>query len=453
MAASLGRFGYVSRCVFYLILSIELFISYGLSSDLPCAQNCTCDGDAVDCSNLELTATPLDLPVRTVFLRGVKDQRPKDFSGSQVPVLGSLSSPGKNGFVLAVFLTGAGSSACWLRIGRSRVGPQITWPVGNMGEEGPGWRRRAQCLGGYCRPFSQPSPCLFGGPRSIPMRQPISSSVKNGVRGKVEEEEMGVITIASYSKSVPSVWEQAANSQQACEAFLGRLSRLDRAMEGRGGERLGAVGSLCLVWPHPNAQAALSLQPSLCQLTSRMPAGQEVCDTDSTCLCVKNLGHNKLTSIDVEAFDNLPNLRELRLDHNELTSIPDLGQAASKIVSLYLHHNKIRSIDGRRTGELASVETLDLSNNDIAELRGHCFPAGLQIRHLYLSNNKISMLELGALDHLGATLSQIPVKAFQLPRLTQLELNRNRIRLVEGLTFKGLSSLEVLKLHRTTSTN
>ncbi|KAI9521241.1 Leucine-rich repeats and immunoglobulin-like domains protein 1 [Dissostichus eleginoides] len=173
---------------------------------------------------------------------------------------------------------------------------------------------------------------------------------------------------------------------------------------------------------------------------------------------VSNLGHNKLTSIDVEAFDNLPSLRELRLDHNELTSIPDLGQAASKIVSLYLHHNKIRSIDGRRTRELAYVETLDLSNNDITELRGHCFPAGLQIRHLYLSNNKISSLELGALDHLGATLqilrlsrnriSQIPVKAFQLPRLTQLELNRNRIRQVEGLTFQGLSSLEVLKLHR-----
>ncbi|KAM9361257.1 leucine-rich repeats and immunoglobulin-like domains protein 1 [Symphorus nematophorus] len=239
MAASLGRFGYVSRCVFYLILSLGLFISYGLSSDLPCAQNCTCSGDSVDCSNLELAAAPLDLPVGTVSL---------------------------------------------------------------------------------------------------------------------------------------------------------------------------------------------------------------------------NLGHNKLTTINAEAFENLPNLRELRLDHNELTSIPDLGQAASKIVSLYLHHNKIRSIDGRRTRELVSVETLDLSNNDITELRGHCFPAGLQIRDLYLSNNKISMLELGALDHLGSTLqvlrlsrnriSQIPVRAFQLPRLTQLELNRNRIRQVEGLTFQGLSSLEVLKLQR-----
>uniref|UniRef100_A0A665TQ64 Ig-like domain-containing protein n=1 Tax=Echeneis naucrates TaxID=173247 RepID=A0A665TQ64_ECHNA len=214
MAASLGQFGCVSRCVFYLILTVELLNRGGLCSDLPCAQNCTCTGDSVDCSGLELTATPLDFPARTVSL----------------------------------------------------------------------------------------------------------------------------------------------------------------------------------------------------------------------------------------------------LDHNELTSIPDLGQAASKIVSLYLHHNKIRSIDGRRTRELVSVETLDLSNNDITELRGHCFTAGLQIRDLYLSNNKISVLEFGALDHLGSTLqvlrlsrnriSQIPVKAFQLPKLTQLELNRNRIRQVEGLTFQGLSSLEVLKLQR-----
>ncbi|XP_056128945.1 leucine-rich repeats and immunoglobulin-like domains protein 1 [Lampris incognitus] len=239
MAASLGRIGYVSHLVFYLILSLELLINCGLSSDLPCAQNCTCTEDSVDCSNLDLTDTPPDLPVRTVSL---------------------------------------------------------------------------------------------------------------------------------------------------------------------------------------------------------------------------NLGHNKLTTINTEVFAGLPNLRELRLDHNELTSIPDLGEAASKIVSLYLHHNKIRSIDSRRTRELMAVETLDLSNNDITDLRGHCFPAGLQIKDLYLSNNKISILEPGALNHLGPTLqvlrlsrnriSQVPVKAFKLPKLTQLELNRNRIRQVEGLTFQGLSSLEVLKLQR-----
>uniref|UniRef100_A0A8C6WXH9 Leucine-rich repeats and immunoglobulin-like domains 1 n=1 Tax=Neogobius melanostomus TaxID=47308 RepID=A0A8C6WXH9_9GOBI len=239
MAATLGRFGFVSRYVFYLILLLELLSSCGLGSELLCAQNCTCNGDSVDCSSQGLTAIPPDLPVGTVSL---------------------------------------------------------------------------------------------------------------------------------------------------------------------------------------------------------------------------NLGHNRLSVINPESFVNLPDLRELRLDHNELTSIPDLGQAASKIVSLYLHHNKIRSIDGTMTREFASLETLDLSNNDLTELRGQSFPAGLQIRDLFLSNNRIRELEMGALNHLGATLqvlrlsrnriSQIPVKAFQLPKLTQLELNRNRIRQVEGLTFQGLSSLEVLKLQR-----
>lgn len=33
-------------------------------------------------------------------------------------------------------------------------------------------------------------------------------------------------------------------------------------------------------------------------------------------------------------------------------------------------------------GELVSVETLDLSNNDITELRAQSFPAGLQIKDL-----------------------------------------------------------------------
>uniref|UniRef100_A0A673ZE86 Leucine rich repeats and immunoglobulin like domains 1 n=1 Tax=Salmo trutta TaxID=8032 RepID=A0A673ZE86_SALTR len=108
--------------------------------------------------------------------------------------------------------------------------------------------------------------------------------------------------------------------------------------------------------------------------------------------------------------------------------------------------------------DLISVETLDLSNNDITEVRVQGFPAGLQIKDLYLSNNKIQFLEAGALDQLSSTLqvlrlsrnriSQVPVKGFQLPKLTQLELNRNRVRQVEGLTFQGLASLEVLKLQR-----
>lgn len=82
-------------------------------------------------------------------------------------------------------------------------------------------------------------------------------------------DKRGEECVASGKKSVPSVWEQAAISLQACETFLGRLSRLDSGMEGRGGRRLGAVGSLCLVPPNPhhkNTNSALTAASlSLCQ--------------------------------------------------------------------------------------------------------------------------------------------------------------------------------------------
>uniref|UniRef100_A0A8C9SPD8 Leucine rich repeats and immunoglobulin like domains 1 n=1 Tax=Scleropages formosus TaxID=113540 RepID=A0A8C9SPD8_SCLFO len=171
-----------------------------------------------------------------------------------------------------------------------------------------------------------------------------------------------------------------------------------------------------------------------------------------------NLSHNKLRTVDASALATLPNLRELRLGYNELTSVPSLGAASPNIASLYLHHNKIQSIEFKQLKDLSSLETLDLSNNEISEVRVSCFPAGLRIKDLYLASNKISYLEMGAFNNLSSSLqilrlsrnrlTHLPVKAFQLPRLTQLELNRNRLRLIEGLTFQGLGTLEVLKLQR-----
>ncbi|XP_057561071.1 leucine-rich repeats and immunoglobulin-like domains protein 1 isoform X2 [Hippopotamus amphibius kiboko] len=125
-----------------------------------------------------------------------------------------------------------------------------------------------------------------------------------------------------------------------------------------------------------------------------------------------NLSYNKLSEIDPAGFEDLPNLQEVYLNNNELTAIPSLGAASSHILSLFLN----------------------------------------------LASNRISTLESGAFDGLSRSLltlrlsknriTQLPVKAFKLPRLTQLDLNRNRIRLIEGLTFQGLDSLEVLRLQR-----
>ncbi|XP_038627960.1 leucine-rich repeats and immunoglobulin-like domains protein 1 isoform X3 [Tachyglossus aculeatus] len=123
-----------------------------------------------------------------------------------------------------------------------------------------------------------------------------------------------------------------------------------------------------------------------------------------------------------------------------------------------LQHNKIRSVEGSLLKLYISLEVLDLSSNNIMEIRSTCFPHGLVLKELYLGSNRISTLEPGAFDSLSRSLrtlhlsknriTHLPVKAFKLPRLTQLELNRNRIRQIEGLTFQGLDSLDVLKLQR-----
>ncbi|XP_076845293.1 leucine-rich repeats and immunoglobulin-like domains protein 1 isoform X2 [Brachyhypopomus gauderio] len=171
-----------------------------------------------------------------------------------------------------------------------------------------------------------------------------------------------------------------------------------------------------------------------------------------------NLSHNHLAGADMDILSHLPNLREVRLEHNELTSLPIFGNGTLPIVYLSLHHNKIASVQGSRLQNLPHLLTLDLSHNDLLDLREHCFPPGLHIRELLLSANKIVHLEFGAFRNLADTLqvlrlsrnrlTQLPVKGLELPQLTQLDLSRNRLRLIEGLTFQGLSSLEVLKLQK-----
>ncbi|KAL2803566.1 leucine-rich repeats and immunoglobulin-like domains protein 1 isoform 1 precursor [Daubentonia madagascariensis] len=176
-----------------------------------------------------------------------------------------------------------------------------------------------------------------------------------------------------------------------------------------------------------------------------------------------NLSYNKLSEIDPAGFEDLPNLQEVYLSNNELTAIPSLGAASSHVISLFLQHNKIRSVEGSQLKAYLSLEVLDLSSNNITEVRSSCFPHGLPLKELNLASNRIGTLESGAFDGLSRSLltlrlsknriTRLPVKAFKLPRLTQLDLNRNRIRLIEGLTFQGLDGLEVLKLQRNNISN
>ncbi|MED6236976.1 hypothetical protein ATANTOWER_017013, partial [Ataeniobius toweri] len=49
-----------------------------------------------------------------------------------------------------------------------------------------------------------------------------------------------------------------------------------------------------------------------------------------------DLSHNRLQVLDRNLFSKLPNLNELKLNHNKLEAIPDLGPCASNITTLIL---------------------------------------------------------------------------------------------------------------------
>ncbi|XP_018108000.1 leucine-rich repeats and immunoglobulin-like domains protein 3 isoform X3 [Xenopus laevis] len=171
----------------------------------------------------------------------------------------------------------------------------------------------------------------------------------------------------------------------------------------------------------------------------------------------RDLSHNKLSSIKASSMNHLHNLRELRLNNNELQIIPDLGQLSANITLFSLTNNKIEVILPEHLKPYQSLETLDLSNNLITELRAGSFPA-LQLKYLYINNNRINTMQSGAFDNLSATLqvlklnknriSNIPSKMFKLSNLQHLELNRNRIKEILGLTFQGLDSLKSLRIQR-----
>uniref|UniRef100_A0AAY4EIH8 Ig-like domain-containing protein n=1 Tax=Denticeps clupeoides TaxID=299321 RepID=A0AAY4EIH8_9TELE len=188
--------------------------------------------------------------------------------------------------------------------------------------------------------------------------------------------------------------------------------------------------------------------------TSPPPTGS--CPAPCTCVAAGSVDCSRLKLRKLP--DDLPSwTQQLKLNNNELEAIPEFGPHAANVTGLFLSNNKITSVASEQLKHFTSLETLDIGNNNIAELKAGSFPP-LPLKNLFLNNNRISRLELGCFDSLSSSLhvlklsrnrlSNIPAKIFQLPNLQHLELSRNRVRRIEGLTFQGLHALRSLKMQR-----
>ncbi|XP_077337682.1 leucine-rich repeats and immunoglobulin-like domains protein 2 [Lithobates pipiens] len=169
------------------------------------------------------------------------------------------------------------------------------------------------------------------------------------------------------------------------------------------------------------------------------------------------ISHNWLTLSNSSLVPELYSLQEVKMNYNELTAIPPLGEPTANITLLSLIHNKISELNGDLLQQYLSLETLDLSSNLLTEIKSSYFPR-IPLKYLNLSNNRITTLDAGSFDNLSGSLivlklnrnkiSTIQPKSLKLPHLQFLELRRNRIQIVESLTFQGLDSLKSLKLQR-----
>nr|XP_009423298.3 leucine-rich repeats and immunoglobulin-like domains protein 3 isoform X3 [Pan troglodytes] len=247
--------------------------------------------------------------------------------------------------------------------------------------------------------------------------------------------------------SAPSLRARAAGLGLLLCAVLGRAGRSDSG--GRG--ELGQPSGVAAERPCPTPCRCLGdlldcSRKRLARLPEPLPSWVARLD----------LSHNRLPFIKASSMSHLQSLREVKLNNNELETIPNLGPVSANITLLSLAGNRIVEILPEHLKEFQSLETLDLSSNNISELQT-AFPA-LQLKYLYLNSNRVTSMEPGYFDNLANTLlvlklnrnriSAIPPKMFKLPQLQHLELNRNKIKNVDGLTFQGLGALKSLKMQR-----
>ncbi|XP_052046732.1 chondroadherin-like protein [Apodemus sylvaticus] len=123
----------------------------------------------------------------------------------------------------------------------------------------------------------------------------------------------------------------------------------------------------------------------------------------------------ELTSLQTNA--KLLKLETLDLSHNNLQSLPSLGQALPALTTLDVSFNKLGSLSPGVLEGLSQLLELNLQNNDLRSLPPGLLVPTTNLRKLNLANNKLSELPPGLLDELeeltvldlqGNWLSRVP---------------------------------------------
>ena len=169
------------------------------------------------------------------------------------------------------------------------------------------------------------------------------------------------------------------------------------------------------------------------------------------------LDSNPLTSLPDDSFSDLPYLQTLHLSHSDLIALPDgIFSNLSKLTSLYLVGNDLISLPDGIFSNLPQLAFIDLDSNALTSLPDSIGNLS-RLTDLYLDDNNLTSLPDGIFSNLsnlhrlglsGNALISLPDSIGNLSRLTELYLDNNNLTSLPDGIFSNLTALDDLNLNR-----
>ena len=165
-----------------------------------------------------------------------------------------------------------------------------------------------------------------------------------------------------------------------------------------------------------------------------------------------------IRSLQSDDFSGLTALTGIRLDNNELSSLPPgVFTGLTSLTGLYLYDNALSSLPDDVFTDLTSLEKLQLQNNALSSLPDDVFTGLTALTQIILQNNALSSLPddpftgLTALQYLRLQenqLGSLPAGAFTgLTALERIYLEDNALSSLPDDPFTGLTALVFLHLN------
>ncbi|XP_042145984.1 phospholipase A2 inhibitor beta-like [Ixodes scapularis] len=170
-----------------------------------------------------------------------------------------------------------------------------------------------------------------------------------------------------------------------------------------------------------------------------------------------SLDSNDIMDLEKESIADLPHLTKLEMGDNKLVKLPAHALSRlSALAHLFLEQNQIESIEDTAFADLGALKELDLSDNMIVDLTEGTFKGLDRLERLDMFRNKLQRLDarvfsgtpaLVELDLKYNEVSEVDPLAFEgLPRLKKFYFSHNRLRILPANMFLGAPNLLTVDL-------